>query len=122
MKFYICKHCGNVVVKLTDHNTPLSCCGEVMQELLPNSTEAALEKHKPVIVEEEGKRYVVVGSVEHPMLDVHYIEWIVVDYGTHYRTYHLKPNDVPKVKICNKCEPINVYAYCNIHGLWELDK
>ena len=122
MKFYICKHCGNVAVKVTDHNTPLSCCGDVMKELLPNTIEAALEKHKPVIVNEEGGRFAVVGSVTHPMTPEHYIEWIVVEYPNHYRTYHLNPNDEPKVKICGNCDPINMYAYCNIHGLWEMDK
>lgn len=120
MKFYICNHCGNIITKLTDKNVPVSCCGEKMQELTPNTKEAAVEKHIPFIVEEDGKRYAVVGEVEHPMTEDHYIEWIVVDYGTHTRTHHLKPNEEPKVKLCGHCEPVKIYAYCNLHGLWAL--
>ncbi len=122
MEFYICKHCGNIITKLTDHHTPVSCCGEVMNKLLPNTTEAATEKHKPVIVMEDGHKYAVVGSTVHPMTAEHYIEWIVVDYGDHYRVHHLNPGDEPKVKLCKKCEVVDIYAYCNLHGLWKMDK
>ena len=121
MKFYICEHCGNIITKLTDGKVPVSCCGELMKELVPNSKEAALEKHRPVIIEEDGKRYATVGSTIHPMTPEHYIEWLVVDYGTHYRTYHFNPGEEPKVKLC-KCEVVNMYAYCNLHGLWDLEK
>lgn len=122
MKFYYCETCGNIATKLTDHKVPLSCCGDVMKELLPNSKEAATEKHKPVIEEVDGKKYAVVGSVIHPMTPEHYIEWIVVDYGTHQRIHHLNPGDEPKVKLCGHCEVVDIYAYCNLHGLWKLDK
>lgn len=122
MQFYRCAHCGNIITKLTDSNVNVECCHEEMKELIPNKTEAAFEKHKPVIVEEDGKKYAVVGSVVHPMTAEHYIEWIVVDYGDHQTVFHLKPNDEPKVKVCNKCQPIDIYAYCNLHGLWKMDK
>lgn len=122
MKFYICNHCGNIITKLTDSGVPVMCCGEEMAELVPGSKEAAIEKHKPVIVEEDGKKYAVVGSTIHPMTNEHYIEWIVVDYGDHYRVHHLKPNDEPKVKLCKHCTPVDIFAYCNLHGLWKMDK
>lgn len=122
MKFYICNHCGNIITKLSDSNVPVMCCGEEMAELVPNTKEAAVEKHKPVVIEEDGKRYAVVGSVVHPMTEEHYIEWMVVDYGDHYRTYHFHAGDEPKVKLCKKCEVVDIYAYCNLHGLWKMDK
>ena len=122
MKFYICNHCGNIITKLTDSNVPVSCCGENMEELIPGTKEGATEKHKPVIVERDGKKYATVGSVEHPMTEDHYIEWIVVDYGDHYRVHHLRPGEEPTVKICNHCEPKDIFAYCNLHGLWKMDK
>ncbi len=122
MKFYICNHCGNIITKLTDKNVPVVCCGEPMSELIPNTKEAATEKHKPVIVERDGKRYATVGSVEHPMTPEHYIEWIVVEYEDHDRIYHLNPGQEPTVKICKHHEPKEIYAYCNLHGLWKMDK
>ena len=122
MKFYICEHCGNIVTKLTDHNVPVSCCGEHMKELAVGTKEAATEKHRPVIIEKDGQRFVTVGSIEHPMTDDHYIEWVVVDYGEHYRVRHFKPGEAPMMKICNHCEPVDIYAYCNLHGLWNLEK
>ena len=122
MKFYRCKHCGNIITKLTDKNVPVLCCGEVMEEYLPNMTEAAVEKHKPVIVEEDGQKYAVVGSVVHPMTEAHYIEWMVVDYGDHQVVKHFEPTDEPKLKICNHAEIKDIFAYCNLHGLWKLDK
>ena len=121
MKFYICEHCGNIITKLVDSNVPVMCCGSKMTELVPNSQEAAFEIHKPVLVEEDGNRYVVVGSVAHPMTPEHYIQWVAVDYGDHYRIYNLNPGDEPKVKVCKHCEPVAVYAYCNLHGLWNND-
>ncbi len=122
MKFYICNHCGNIITKLTDSNVPVVCCGEKMAELVPNTKEAAVEKHKPVIVEEDGKRFAVVGSTLHPMTEEHYIEWMVVEYDDHSRTYHFNPGDTPKVKLCHKHEVKDIYAYCNLHGLWKMDK
>ena len=122
MKFYISKTTGEIVTKLTDKEALLSSNGEEMVELTANSTEAATEKHKPIIVEEDGQKYAIVGSVVHPMTPAHYIEWMVVDYGTHQVVKHFEPTDEPKFKICNSAEIKDIYAYCNLHGLWKLDK
>ncbi len=70
MKFYVCEHCGNIIVKVKDSKVPVFCCGEKMKELVPGSTDAATEKHVPVVTVSGNKVNVVVGSVEHPMLDV----------------------------------------------------
>ena len=75
-KFYICKHCGNIIAKVKDSGVPVVCCGEKMAELVPGTTDGALEKHVPVYEVKDGKVYVTVGAVEHPMLPEHYIEWV----------------------------------------------
>ena len=75
-KFYICKHCGNIIAKVKDVGVPVVCCGEPMSEIVPGTTDAAVEKHVPVWTVENGIVHVKVGSVEHPMLPEHYIEWV----------------------------------------------
>ena len=75
-KFYICKHCGNIIAKVKDTGVPVICCGEPMSEIIPGTTDAAMEKHVPVWTVENGIVHVKVGSVEHPMLPEHYIEWV----------------------------------------------
>ena len=75
-KFYICKHCGNIIAKVKDAGVPVVCCGEPMSEIVPSTTDAAVEKHVPVWTVENGIVHVKVGSVEHPMLPEHYIEWV----------------------------------------------
>ena len=79
VKFYRCRRCGNVIQKIVDKKVPVVCCAEKMEELVPGTVDASLEKHIPVI-EQNGKEVVVkVGSVTHPMEEVHYIEWIIVE-------------------------------------------
>ncbi len=95
------------------------CCGEKMQPLVPNTSEAAGEKHLPIAELNGDTLSVNVGEVNHPMLDEHYIEWIYVEteHGGHRRA--LKPGDAPEHIFKLGCErPIAVYAYCNLHGLW----
>ena len=75
-KFYICKHCGNIIAKVKDAGVPVVCCGEPMSEIVPGTTDATVEKHVPVWTVENGIVHVKVGSVEHPMLPEHYIEWV----------------------------------------------
>lgn len=66
-KFYICRHCGNIIAMLRDKGVPVYCCGEEMQEITPGTTEASTEKHIPVYEVRNGIVHVTVGSVEHPM-------------------------------------------------------
>ena len=73
-KFYICKHCGNIIAKVKDVGVPVVCCGEPMSEIVPGTTDAAVEKHVPVWTVENGIVHVKVGSVEHPMLPEHALE------------------------------------------------
>ena len=119
-KFYICSHCGNIVEMVHDAGVPLICCGQKMNELVPGSVEASAEKHIPDVKVSDGVVEVNVGSVDHPMVDVHWIEWVqlVTDKGN-YRKY-LNPGEAPYVRYQLSDEkPLAVYAYCNLHGLWK---
>ena len=120
-KFYICEHCGNIITKLRDSGVPVVCCGEPMKELKAGTTDAALEKHVPVWKQEGGIVSVVVGSVEHPMLPEHFIEFIVLKTkdGVHFKK--LEPGEAPKAEFAIKegDEVEAVYEYCNLHGLWK---
>ena len=120
-KFYICKHCGNIIAKVKDTGVPVICCGEPMSEIIPGTTDAAVEKHVPVWTVENGIVHVKVGSVEHPMLPEHYIEWIVVVTDQGYAVKHLNPSDAPKAQfaLADGETLQEVYAFCNIHGLWK---
>ena len=118
-KFYICEHCGNIIGMVKDKGVPVVCCGEKMKALVPNTVEASGEKHIPVASVENGVVNVNVGAVDHPMADVHYIEWVYLetDKGGHRK--ELKPGENPNVKfILGDEKPVAVYAYCNLHGLW----
>ena len=119
-KFYICPHCGNIVEMVKDAGVKPFCCGQKMDELVPGSVDASQEKHVPVVNVSEGWVEVNVGSVNHPMEEVHWIEWVqlITDKGS-YRKW-LNPADAPNVKFALHGEkPLAVYAYCNLHGLWK---
>ena len=79
MKFYVCEHCGNIIQFVKESGVPVMCCGQKMSEIIPGTSDGAAEKHVPVIKQEGQKVIVEVGSVEHPMVDVHYIEWIILE-------------------------------------------
>ncbi len=121
-KFLKCEHCGNLVGVLNDAGVPIICCGEPMVALSPNTTDAANEKHLPVVTVEGDMIKAVVGSVEHPMEEAHYIQWIFVETenGGHKRA--LNPGEKPEVTFnLNGEKAIAVYEYCNLHGLWKTD-
>ena len=107
MKFYKTTD-GQIVMKETT--------GAV--ELKPNTVDAAYEKHVPVI-EHSGDHVIVkVGSVPHPMLDVHWIEWIVLETATGYQKQELKPGEEPIASFAVTEPVVAAYEYCNLHGLW----
>ena len=97
------------------------CCGKPMQEIIPGTTDASVEKHVPVYEVKDGKVFVTVGSVEHPMIPEHYIEWISIQTKQGNQRKALQPGEAPKVcfSICEGDEVEAVYAYCNLHSLWK---
>lgn len=120
-KFYVCEHCGNIVALVKSSGVPIMCCGQKMTEIVPGTVEASHEKHIPVYQIEGSKVIVTVGSVEHPMMPEHYIEWILLETRSGNQRKLLKPGEAPKAcfSICESDEVVAVYAYCNLHGLWK---
>ena len=118
-EFYICRHCGNVVEKVIDSKVPVICCGEKMEKLIPNTVEASGEKHLPVVRVEGNAVTVNVGAVDHPMSEEHLIEWVQLKTDKGAQRKFLNPGEAPVVRFELKDEkPLEVYAYCNLHGLW----
>lgn len=118
-KFFICRHCGNIVGMIKNTGVPVFCCGEKMQQLVPNSVEASGEKHVPAVTVEGDKIKVRVGSVDHPMLEEHYIGWIYVQTENGGQRKALKPGSAPEAEFSLMGDKaVAVYAYCNLHGLW----
>ena len=118
LKLYRCAHCGNIAFKLVDKGVPLMCCGQKMEELVPNTTDAALEKHVPQITRDGSHVTVQVGSVVHPMLDAHYIQLIAAVSGDKVTFRMPKPGEEPVLKV-GGAEPVTAYEYCNLHGFWK---
>ena len=121
-KFYICRTCGNQIATVHNSGVPPFCCGKKMEELVPNTVEASGEKHIPAVSVGDGIVNVNVGSVDHPMVDVHWIEWVqlVTDRGSYRK--QLNPGEAPNVKfLLGDEKPLAVYAYCNLHGLWKTE-
>ena len=118
-QIYKCEICGNIVEVLHEGAGELVCCGRPMKLIVENTTDAAREKHVPVIEKIADGYKVSVGSVLHPMIDVHYIEWIELDAdGQVFRKY-LKPGDTPVAIFNVSAENVTAREYCNIHGLWK---
>ncbi|MDR2163468.1 MAG: desulfoferrodoxin [Clostridiales Family XIII bacterium] len=122
-KFYRCNHCGNIFGVIQDANVVPVCCGEPMNILIANTTDAAQEKHVPVIEREGGRVTVKVGSVPHPMQEEHYIQWILVSQGGMTERAVLAPGGVPEATftVPDADAPVKVYEYCNLHGLWSAE-
>lgn len=120
-KFFKCNHCGNVVVKFVDGGVPVVCCGEKMEELVPNTVDASGEKHLPVVtLVGEGRIKVEVGSVPHPMTEEHHIAFIYVE--TERGGIYVDLKDKPEAEIyVGEERVVAVYEYCNLHGLWKAE-
>ncbi|MDF2886064.1 MAG: Desulfoferrodoxin ferrous iron-binding region [Lacrimispora sp.] len=124
MKFLKCNHCGNIVAVVEEKGGTITCCGDNMQEMKANTTDAATEKHVPVIEIDGQSVTVTVGSVEHPMLPEHFIGWIVLETKMGNQRKILTPGDKPAAKfmMCEGDEVVAAYEYCNLHGLWKAEK
>ena len=120
-KFYKCRVCGNVIQKVVDSKVPVVCCGEKMEELIPNTVEASGEKHIPFVTRiDDNTIKVEVGSVHHPMLPEHHISFIYVE--TESGGIRVDLTDEPVATICTAgAKPVAVYEYCNLHGRWKVE-
>jgi superoxide reductase len=118
---YKCMKCGIVAEVLTTGKGKMVCCGEPMNLLKENTTDAATEKHVPVVEKTAEGIKVTVGSVAHPMVEEHYIEWIeIIADGKVCRKY-LNPGDEPTATFCIEADQVVAREYCNLHGLWKAE-
>ena len=109
-EIYKCEKSGLMVEVLQDAEGTPMCCGEPMKLLRENTTDGAKEKHVPVVEKIEGGYRVTVGSVEHPMTDAHYIQWIELVTPT---------QDKPVAEFKTDATEVEAREYCNLHGLWK---
>ncbi len=121
IKFYRCKVCGKILVIVNDTMVPTVCCGEIMEEMVPSSTDGAVEKHVPVIEQNRNKVTVKVGAVPHPMTKDHWIMWIVLMTDKGIQKKFLCPGDIPEAQfmLTDGESIIGAYAFCNLHMLWK---
>ncbi len=117
--FFRCELCGNIVEVVVDGAGELICCNKPMVWLKAGAVDAAVEKHVPTYQKDGNKVCVQVGSVEHPMTEEHYIQWIQINEPKKTKRVMLSPTDVPKAEFCVSGDDFSVYAYCNLHGLWK---
>lgn len=119
-KFYKCSKCQKVIAMLKESACDTICCGEAMVQLEPNTTDAAQEKHVPIVEVQGNTVEVKIGSVTHPMEEKHFIEFIALESKNLNQLKELKPGEAPQAKFVlsddDKVE--RAYAYCNLHGLW----
>jgi superoxide reductase len=120
-KFYFCPHCGNLVEMVEDSGQIPVCCGEPMKELVAKTSDVGNEKHVPVIKEEGNTITVTVGATLHPMLPEHHIQWIYIltDQGIQRKRLKAGVPPVAKFVLLDNEVLLEVYEYCNLHGLWK---
>ena len=119
LQVYKCEVCGNMVEVIHTGVGTLVCCNRPMTLIKEGVTDAATEKHVPVVEKVDGGFKVKVGEVAHPMEEKHYIEWIeVIADGKAYRQF-LKPGDKPEATFEIEAAEITAREYCNLHGLWR---
>ena len=120
-KFYKCRRCGNVIEKVVDSKVPVVCCGEKMEELIPNTVDASGEKHVPVVTRvDENRIKVEVGSVAHPMVPEHFIAFVYVETENGGIRVNLKEKPEAEIFVGSE-KVVAVYEYCNLHGLWKTE-
>ena len=122
-RFFVCKHCGNLVGMLYSSGAQMICCGDPMTELVPGSVDASQEKHVPVIAIEGNQVTVKVGAVAHPMTEEHSIQWIYLHTSQGGQRRCLAPGMEPKAvfALAEGEKAVSAYEYCNLHGLWKAD-
>ena len=119
LQIFKCESCENIVEVVHGGAGELVCCAKPMKHMVANTVDAAKEKHVPVI-EKNGEAYTVkVGSVEHPMTEEHYIEWVELSAGDALYKHYLKPGIKPQADFVLKADKVTAREYCNLHGLWK---
>ena len=121
--FYRCNRCGNITVMLKNSGVVPECCGDPMERLVPETMDAIAEKHVPMAVKNGNRIRITVGSVPHPMTDIHRIEWIILQTDNGFCMARLEKTGEPTAEfvLAPGASPVAAYEYCNLHGLWKMD-
>lgn len=122
LNLLVCDEDKTIVEVLSENKETISCDGKPMHELVPNSTNAAQEKHVPQVSVNGNIVKVDVGSVRHPMEEAHSIRWvsIVTNQGVQRKCLKASTDPVVEFALCSDEKLIETYAYCNLHGLWMI--
>ncbi len=123
VKLFKCAHCGNMIEMVEDKGVKVICCGEPMQLMDPNTTDAAQEKHVPVVTVDGNKVTVNVGSAEHPMMEEHHIAFIILETYKGVQKKFLDHTGKPEAvfALAEGEKPVAAYEYCNLHGFWKAE-
>ncbi len=123
VKLFKCAHCGNMIKMVEDKGVKVICCGEPMQLMDPNTTDAAQEKHVPVVTVDGNKVTVNVGSAEHPMMEEHHIAFIILETDKGVQKKFLDHTGKPEAvfALAEGEKPVAAYEYCNLHGFWKAE-
>ncbi|MEN6610406.1 MAG: desulfoferrodoxin [Methanoregulaceae archaeon] len=117
-EIYKCQSCGHVIKIVHAGIGNLVCCGKPMVRMEEKTADVGSEKHVPVIEKTANGILVKVGSVPHPMLPEHHIEWIEVRFGDNMYVKGLKAGEKPEAEFCVPTTDVKAREYCNVHGLW----
>lgn len=119
-KFFMCRHCGNLVGMVFNAGVSIICCGEPMEELTPNRAVVPSSKHLPEVTVNGNRVTVSIDNVDHPMSAEHFIEWIYVETERGGQRKNLFPGEEAQVVFTlEEDKALAVFAYCNKHGLWK---
>ena len=122
MKFFKNENGENLALLLKSGKTEavLDAC---LKEVSANTTDAAVEKHVPVVTVDGDKVTVAVGSVEHPMQEEHFITFIALETRKGIQVVNLEPGEKPAAEfiVAQGDEPVAAYEFCNLHGLWKAE-
>lgn len=123
MKFLKCDRCNTILGSVDGNTSSVTCCGELVKELVPNTVDASQEKHLPVVEVVDNMVNVVVGSALHPMTEEHHIAWVAIETVEGFQRKKLSHTQEPKLSfaLTPNDKVLAVYAYCNLHGLWKVE-
>lgn len=118
LKLRKCAKCGAMVKVIEDcncENCGIKCCNEIMDIVVPNSVDCAVEKHVPTYERVEDEIFV---KVNHVMEKEHFIGklYMCIDDRTEEITLYPEQNAEARFKYVPGA---TIYAYCNKHGLWK---
>jgi len=119
LQLFRCEVCGHIIMVFGEGGGTLTCCKQPMTLVTENTTDAATEKHVPVIEKTASGYKVKVGDVPHPMEEAHFIQWVELIAGDTLCCQFLHPGDAPEATFDVQADAVSAREYCNLHGYWK---